>query len=160
MMEHVRKALVAFSEIVETVLAIVVAVLLIMDIIGLLPRIGEFWTMRGDAEEFSNLLSSILSIVVGTEFIKMLIKPTFSNVTEVLVFLIARHVILADATPIDNLISVISIAILFAMEYFLSRMSDGGAGNSLMSDVSRRFRSRRHKEDHGNGQDSDTSSED
>ena len=161
MMERIRKILVGFSEIVETVLAIGVAVLLIMDIIGLLPRIGEFWAMRGDAEEFSNLLSSILSIVVGTEFIKMLIKPTFSNVTEVLVFLIARHVILSEATPIDNLISVISIAILFAMEYFLSHegMSDEGAGSSLMPDVSKRFRSRRHRENRRNGQDDGASSE-
>lgn len=131
-MEKIRKLLVDFSELVEVILAIGVAVLLFMDIIGLLPRIGAFWSVRGDSEEFSKLLSSVLGIVVGTEFIKMLIKPTFSNVTEVLVFLIARHVILAEATPLENLISVISIAILFVLEYFLSR---NGAENQLLSDV-------------------------
>ena len=132
-MERIRKILVSFSEVVEVVLAIGVAILLVMDIIGLLPKIGAFWSVRGDAEEFSRLLSSVLGIVVGTEFIKMLIKPTFSNVTEVLVFLIARHVILAEATPIDNLISVISIAILFVLEYFLSR---NGSDATLLSDIS------------------------
>ena len=126
-MERIRKVLVAFSEIVEVVLAVGVAVLLVMDIIGLLPRIGAFWAVRGDAEEFSKLLSSVLGIVVGTEFIKMLIKPTFSNVTEVLVFLIARHVILAEATPLDNLISVVSIAILFILEYLLKEHSTDSA---------------------------------
>ena len=50
-MERIRKVLVAFSEIVEVVLAVGVAVLLVMDIIGLLPRIGAFWAVRGDAEE-------------------------------------------------------------------------------------------------------------
>jgi len=135
-MEKIRKILVTFSELVEVILAIGVAVLLVMDIIGLLPKIGDFWAVRGDAEEFSKLLSSVLGIVVGTEFIKMLIKPTFSNVTEVLVFLIARHVILAEATPLDNLISVISIAILFILEYFLTR---NGADNTLLSDISRRL---------------------
>ena len=64
-MERVRKVLVGFSEVIEVVLAIGVAVLLVMDIIGLLPKIGAFWAVRGDAEEFSKLLSSVLGIVVG-----------------------------------------------------------------------------------------------
>ncbi len=143
-MEKIRKMLVDFSELVEVILAVGVAVLLVMDIIGLLPRIGAFWEVRGDSEEFSKLLSSVLGIVVGTEFIKMLIKPTFSNVTEVLVFLIARHVILAEATPLENLISVISIAILFALEYFLSR---NGVENQLLSDVICRPKSRKSPDD-------------
>ena len=135
-MERIRKVLVAFSEIVEVVLAVGVAVLLVMDIIGLLPRIGAFWAVRGDAEEFSKLLSSVLGIVVGTEFIKMLIKPTFSNVTEVLVFLIARHVILAEATPLDNLISVVSIAILFILEYLLKEHSTHPLADALPDETS------------------------
>lgn len=141
-MERIRKVLVTFSEIVEVVLAIAVAVLLVMDILGLIPKIGAFWAVKGDADEFSRLLSSVLGIVVGTEFIKMLIKPTFSNVTEVLVFLIARHVILADATPLDNLISVISIAILFILEYLLKshNESDSGDDGGLLGGISRRFK--------------------
>ena len=39
-MERVRKVLVGFSEVIEVILAIGVAVLLVMDIIGLLPKIG------------------------------------------------------------------------------------------------------------------------
>lgn len=148
-MERIRKTLVTFSEIVEVVLAIAVAVLLVMDIIGLLPKIGAFWAVRGDAEEFSKLLSSVLGIVVGTEFIKMLIKPTFSNVTEVLVFLIARHVILSEATPLDNLISVISIAVLFILEYLLKAHNEGDSGEEggLLGDLMRR----RKRKESGNG---------
>lgn len=144
-MERIRKILVTFSEIVEVVLAIAVAVLLVMDIIGLLPKIGAFWDVRGEAEEFSKLLSSVLGIVVGTEFIKMLIKPTFSNVTEVLVFLIARHVILSEATPLDNLISVISIAILFILEYLLKAHNAGdfSEDGGLLGDLPRR---RKHRD--------------
>ena len=47
-MERVRKGLVGFSEVIEVVLAIGVAVLLVMDIIGLLPKIGAFWAVRGE----------------------------------------------------------------------------------------------------------------
>ena len=120
-MDKVRKALEHFSEIVEVILAVVVAVLIVMDFIGLLPRVAEFWSAKGNAEEFAAMLSSVLSIVVGTEFIKMLLKPSLSNVTEVLIFLIARHVILAEGTPVDYLISVMSIAILYVLEYALEK---------------------------------------
>lgn len=140
-MDRIRKILVTFSEIVEVVLAVTVAVLLVMDIIGLIPKIAAFWAVRGETEEFSKLLSSVLSIVVGTEFIKMLIKPTFSNVTEVLVFLIARHVILSEATPLDNLISVISIAILFLLEHLLKADNTGDISEDggLLRDLPRRW---------------------
>ncbi len=146
-MEKVRKILITFSEVVEVALAIAVAVLLVMDIMGLIPKLGEFWAVRGDAEEFSKLLSSVLGIVVGTEFIKMLIKPTFSNVTEVLVFLIARHVILAEATPLDNLISVISIAILFLLEYLLKELGADDHGGLLDILPKRTGRSRDKSDD-------------
>lgn len=120
-MEKLRKALINFSEVIEVLLAISVAILIIMDFIGLVPRLGEFWDYRGNAEEFSRMLSSVLSIIVGTEFIKMLLKPSLSNVTEVLIFLIARHIILAEATPVDYLLSIISIAILYILEYLLEK---------------------------------------
>ena len=153
-MDRIRKILITFSEIVEVVLAVTVAVLLVMDIIGLIPKIAGFWSVRGETEEFSKLLSSVLSIVVGTEFIKMLIKPTFSNVTEVLVFLIARHVILSEATPIDNLISVISIAILFLLEHLLKADNTGNISEDggLLGDLPRRWshRIKNQKSDNDN----------
>jgi len=86
-MERIRRILVTFSEIVEVVLATAVAVLLVMDIIGLLPKINAFWAVWGDAEEFSRLLSSVLGIVVGTEFIKML------SVTSIAILFILEYLL-------------------------------------------------------------------
>lgn len=120
-MKQFRQALVHFTEIIEVLLAVAVAVIVVMDMIGMIPRIVEFWNVKGSAEDFANILSSVLGIIVGTEFINMLLKPSLSNVTEVLIFLIARHIIVAEATPIDNLISVISIAILFILEFIMAR---------------------------------------
>lgn len=78
--------------------------------------------------EQNNFLNSSLemamSLAVGVEFIKMLCKHTPSTVVEVLLFAIARQMVVEHLTSIDTLIGVISIAILFATRKFLFCSSD------------------------------------
>ena len=64
-------------------------------------------------------LHQILTIVVGLEFVRMLIDLTPANTIEVLIVAIARHVILNHNNPWSNLACVICIAGLFATRHFL-----------------------------------------
>ena len=64
-------------------------------------------------------LHNILTIVVGLEFVRMLIDMTPANTLEVLIVAIARQVILTHNDPLSNLASVICIAGLFATRRFL-----------------------------------------
>ena len=75
-------------------------------------------------------LQDILSIVVGLEFVKMLIDLTPANVLEVVTVAIARHIILVHDAPLSLLAGVVSLAIMFATRrYLISRkeMSRGMA---------------------------------
>ncbi len=58
-------------------------------------------------------------IVIGIEFLQMLCRPNSDNVMEVLIFLVARHMILGDTTPVDDFVSVISVGILCALRRYL-----------------------------------------
>ena len=71
--------------------------------------------------DVSHVLHSLLGIVVGLEFVRMLIDTTPANIIEVLVVAITRHVILAHQDPWSNLISIVCIGILFAVRRFLIR---------------------------------------
>ena len=51
----------------------------------------------------------------------MLCKPNAANVIEVLVFLISRHMIIQETTAIEDLLSVISISLLFTFQRFLKK---------------------------------------
>ena len=64
-------------------------------------------------------LQNILTIVVGLEFVRMLIDLTPANTIEVLIVAIARQVILTHNNPWANLASVLCIAGLFATRHFL-----------------------------------------
>jgi uncharacterized membrane protein (DUF373 family) len=102
--------------IIERIIAfITLAVMLFM--LGL-----EIYKMFTTAEYFATMdrfLQNILTIVVGLEFVRMLIDLTPANTIEVLIVAIARQVILTHNNPWANLASVLCIAGLFATRHFL-----------------------------------------
>ncbi|NDL67406.1 transporter [Anaerotalea alkaliphila] len=65
-------------------------------------------------------LAHSLELVIGIEFIKMLVKHTPSSAVEVLVFAISRQLITSHPDMTDVLIGVVAIAILFSIRAFLS----------------------------------------
>lgn len=82
----------------------------------------EIYKMFTVAEYFITMdtfLHNILTIVVGLEFVRMLIDLTPANTIEVLIVAIARQVILTHNNPWANLASVACIAGLFATRHFL-----------------------------------------
>lgn len=74
--------------------------------------------------DVSHMLHNLLSIVVGLEFVRMLIDTTPANILEVLAVAITRHVILSHDDPVSNLLSVACIAGLFAIRRFLFRRNE------------------------------------
>lgn len=82
----------------------------------------EIYRMVTSADYFSNVehfLQSILTLVVGLEFVRMLIDMTPANTLDVLIVAISRHIILSHDEPLSNLACVACIAALFAVRRFL-----------------------------------------
>ena len=102
------------------VLEFLIAVLTLIVLIGMLGL--EVYRMFTQADYFSslnNFLHNILTIVVGLEFVRMLVDMTPANTLEVLIVAISRHVILSHDDPITILVCVLCIAGLFATRHFL-----------------------------------------
>ena len=72
----------------------------------------------------SHMLHNLLTIVVGLEFVRMLIDTTPANILEVLTVAITRHVVLSLGDPISNLACIACIGGLFAIRRFLIRRSE------------------------------------
>ena len=94
-------------------------------IVALLAALGlevyEMFTEVGYFREVDHLLHNLLTIVVGLEFVRMLIDTTPANILEVLTVAITRHVILSHENPWSNVASIACIAGLFAIRRFLIR---------------------------------------
>ena len=72
----------------------------------------------------SDMLHNLLTIVVGLEFVRMLIDTTPANILEVLTVAITRQIVLNHSNPWADLALVACIAGLFAIRRFLIRRSE------------------------------------
>lgn len=101
-------------------LEVIIAVITLIVLVGMLGL--EIYKMFTESDYFStidNYLHNVLTLVVGLEFVRMLLDMTPANTLEVLIVAIARHVILSHDDPISNIACVLCIAGLFATRRFL-----------------------------------------
>ena len=98
-------------------------------ILALLGALGiELYQMvtSGSAyfADVEHMLHNLLGIVVGLEFVRMLIDTTPANILEVLTVAITRHVVLSHDDPWSNLACIACIGGLFAIRRFLIPRSE------------------------------------
>lgn len=116
MREKAEKLIHSVLHIIERTIAMITLVVLI----GVLClEIYKMFTVAGYFDSVDHYLHNVLTIVVGLEFVRMLIDMTPANTIEVLIVAIARHVILSHDDPLSNVACVLCIAGLFATRRFL-----------------------------------------
>lgn len=99
-----------------------VTIIILLIVLGV-----EFYKMFQESVynlDLNTYLQNILNIVVGLEFVRMLVDTTPASILEVLTVAITRHVILSHGNAISILICVICIAGLFAIRRFLVRRNE------------------------------------
>lgn len=107
-------------DIIELVLAVLTIIGIVIAIIGLVPQIREFWNNRYEVRQLIWYLEMVFNIVIGVEFLKMLCRPDADTVVEVLLFLVARHMIIEETGALEDLLSIISMAILFVIKKYIN----------------------------------------
>ena len=97
-----------------------IAIITLVVLVGML--VLEIYRMFTVADYFATIhtyLHNILTLVVGLEFVRMLLDMTPANTLEVLIVAIARQVIMTHDNPWANVASVLCIAGLFAIRRYL-----------------------------------------
>ena len=111
------------EKIIRKVLHFLEGVIAIMTLIVMVGMVGmevyKMFTLNSYFSDVHNYLHNILTIVVGLEFVRMLIDMTPANTLEVLIVAIARQVIISHDNPLSNVCCVLCIAGLFAIRRFL-----------------------------------------
>lgn len=101
----------------EVVLSGIVLVGLLFSIVPLLQWMPGL-IVDGNEVEVYEFLTRALDIVIGIEFIKMLAKHSPGSALEVLLYAIARSMIMGHGSSTENLISVLSIGVIFLIRKF------------------------------------------
>lgn len=146
--------------ILEVVLSGIVLAALLMSIVPLVELMPGLLT-DADSLEIRTFLERALDIVIGIEFIKMLAKHSPGSSLEVLLYAIARHMVVGHESAIENLLSVGAIALIFIVRKFFfvpafgAHLPDGHPAPDLTPNQSgiraeefrERLRKRIHAED-------------
>ncbi|MBE6590283.1 MAG: hypothetical protein E7643_08895 [Ruminococcaceae bacterium] len=107
------------------ILEYVVAVLTLCVLIYLIgSEVYKMFSLEGYIGSGDAFLQNILAVVVGLEFVRMLINLTPSNILEVLIVALARQVLIDNNSVWGNLVCVLCISGLFAVRRFLVKKED------------------------------------
>ena len=114
----------AFRRILHFIERAIAAITIVVLLAALAVELYQMVTVDGYLSDIETYLHNVLTIVVGLEFVRMLIDTTPASILEVLTVAITRHVILSHDDPWSNVACIACIAGLFAIRRFLVRRSE------------------------------------
>jgi len=105
---------------IETILAVVVSVAIA---ISLIQSFGVLRAMDwSSVATFYEMLNRVLLIVIGLEFVRMLIVRNLVSVLELLAFVVARKMLKPDMVAMDMAFGAVAFVVLigarYSIEYF------------------------------------------
>lgn len=104
---------------IELVVALLVLVIVVTELIHLIPLTVPLIKEPFDVDLYLNFLTKALDIVIGVEFFRLLATPDLSAALEVMMFTMTRHMIIENSSAVDNLLTVIGIALIAYLQYYL-----------------------------------------
>lgn len=112
-----RDQLAELAGLLEVGISLLVVVALMLAVVPLIKMLPGLLVDTNEVE-ISLFLQRALDIVIGIEFIKMLAKHSPGSSLEVLLYAIARHMVVGHESAIENLLSVGAIALIFIVRKF------------------------------------------
>lgn len=106
------------ASLLEIVLSLLVLLGMLISVIPTAREMLTLWS-SDSTESFQIFLGHAFNLVIGIEFIKMLAKHSPGSALEVLLYAIARHMILGGGSAAENLLGVLAIGIIFFIRKFL-----------------------------------------
>lgn len=122
--KHFNELIYNTARYTEIALSIVIIIVIALSGLRLILTTAGTSIMDMATSFFTSFLSQALSLVVGVEFVKMLCRHSAQTVVEVLLFATARQMVVEHLDPVQTLIGIIGIAILFAVRKYLMTDSD------------------------------------
>lgn len=104
------------AQTLELILALVVVAALLIVLLQIPSLLAMLWA---SPNKFSTFLEKIFEVIIGIEFLKMLYRHDLDSVVEVLLFAVARSLIIEHMPIYFTLCGIVAIAILFVIRKFL-----------------------------------------
>ena len=108
-----------YRKVLHTLELLIAGVTIVALVFALVVNVWNYFSDPATYHDTIDFLHTILNVVVGLEFVRMLIDMTAANTLEVLIMATARHIIMNHENPVTLLIGVVCVGGLFAIRHFL-----------------------------------------
>ena len=114
--------------ILDLVVAALMVVGLALAVVNIVTDVNLFKGILSSEHAFKEYIERVFTVVIGIEFLEMLCTPTSDSVIQTLIFLVARHMIVGETTPVQDLISIFSIVLLVILRRWLHASREDATG--------------------------------
>ena len=116
------------THILEVIISVVIASAVIIGLLDLVGYFPEILNLNGKEsyELFQDFLSHALLLIVGVELILMIINQTTKGILELILYVIARKMLIYAHTMLDLVLGTVAIAIVFVILKFLIPTNNDG----------------------------------
>ncbi len=114
----VSKIIGAIEILLAAILVVVVlisAFFTVMDLLGNPDKLKQL----ANYQEFQALLSYLFLLIIALELALMLIKHCTNSVVDIIIYAIARKMLMYNSVPLDILLTVLSLLVLFLIKSYL-----------------------------------------
>lgn len=100
-------------------LELLVALIIIFALIIMFAHVPIDLKILVENREFNQFLKKMFDLIIGIELLKMLCRHDLDSIVEVLLFSVAREIIIEHMPIYFELVGIIAIAILFLVRKYL-----------------------------------------
>ena len=118
MKSDVRDKISAAATAIEITLGAIILIACIVASLGMVFNTDTI-ALFSDPEYLQARLSDACLIIIGIELIKMITSYTIDSVVDVMLLAIARQMVVEHTSPVENLMMVVAVGILFVIRKYL-----------------------------------------
>lgn len=117
-----------FARVLEILISIVVLVAIVLQF-SAIPTLFKIYVIGNDSmRSFHTFLDNILTLAIGLEFFRMICYSDADAVLDVVMFVLAHHLLTHGENALDGLLTVIGIAIVvlvnLLLKYYHKKMGE------------------------------------
>lgn len=116
-MKKIQNQLMKVLKILEYLVAVALIIAMVISLISFVIQQSSSFSI--ESFHLESYLSFALSLIVGIEFVKMLILQTPGSLVEVVMFAVVRQIIMSHDSAVENLIGVIAVLLMFLCRKYL-----------------------------------------
>ncbi|MDD3173094.1 MAG: phosphate-starvation-inducible PsiE family protein [Herbinix sp.] len=118
-MKRILNRIFQLTRLLELIISIAILIAIGISMITLVSGLRDLLSHSLEENAFQNFLAIAFNILIGIEFLKMIYKYSVDTVIEVLLFAIARQLIVGHTTVVENFVGIASIAVLFIIRKYM-----------------------------------------